>query len=106
MAAGAVAGRVRRWSAGVPLMAALAATLAPAQVRITLWQLETRSGPDYAATYQGQRVIVRGVVAAPAFRLPDYNLQAIQDGRNGGMLQLPVSGAMGGPHPAAEPPGA
>jgi CheY-like chemotaxis protein len=78
----------------VPLLLALAAVVAPAQTRITLWQLETRSGPDYSATYKDQRVTVRGVVAVPAAHVLDYNLQAIQDGRNGGVLQLPVTGKL------------
>src|ERR1035441_5991134 len=98
MAAGAVASRVRRWVAGLPLLVALAATTAPAQQHITLWQLETRSGPEYTATYQSQRVTVRGVVAVPLFRFPGYNLQAIQDGRNGGVLQLPLTGPLAGPY--------
>ena len=101
MASGAVTGRVSRWYVGVPLLAALAAispSTAPAQQRITLWQLQTRSGPDYSATYKGQRVTVKGVVAAAAFRFPDYNLQPIQDKRNGGMVQLPVTGPLAGPY--------
>jgi CheY-like chemotaxis protein len=97
VAAGSVAGRLRRWGVGVPILGALAATVMPAQQHITLWQLETRSGPDYSATYKGQLVSIHGVVSAAAFRFPEYNLLAIQDGHNGGMLELPLSGPIAGP---------
>ena len=62
-----------------------------AQTRISLGQLELRSGPNYSAVYAGQAVIVRGVVSAPAFHFADYTMVAIQDGRNGGMLRVPLA---------------
>ena len=70
----------------------LALTCIPlsAQTRISLAQLGFRTGPDYIATYAGQRVIVRGVVSAPAFHFSAYSALAIQDEHNGGVLKLPV----------------
>src|SRR3954452_18385979 len=62
-----------------------------AQTHITLAQLGFRTGPNYSAVYAGQTVMVRGVVSAPAFHFVGYNLLAIQDGRNGGILRIPLS---------------
>jgi GAF domain-containing protein len=67
---------------------ALACVSAGAQTRITLSQLGFRKAPDYSSTYAGQRVVVRGVVSAPAFHFAEYNTLAIQDGRGGGVLKV------------------
>ena len=80
-----------RWrSVGVAVCLALAYTPLSAQTRISLAQLGFRTAPDYSAVYTGQKVIVRGVVSAPAFHFTQYSLLAIQDARNGGVLKLPV----------------
>src|ERR1035437_6999541 len=69
---------------------ALASIPLCAQTRISLEQLGSRTGPDFAATYAGQKVIVQGVVSTPAFHFAaEYSTLAIQDGRNGGVLKLP-----------------
>jgi CheY-like chemotaxis protein len=90
MAASADANRLTRWSgAALGVCLALACLPASAQTRISLAQLGFRSGPDYTATYAEQKVIVRGVVSAPACHFADYSTLAIQDGHNGGVLKLP-----------------
>ena len=89
MAASPVAVRVTRWrGAALGVCLALANLPLGAQTRITLSQLGFRKGPDYSATYAGQRVIVRGVVSAPAFHFAEYSTLAIQDGNNGGVLKV------------------
>jgi GAF domain-containing protein len=67
---------------------ALACGSAGAQTRITLSQLGFRKASDYSSTYAGQRVVVRGVVSAPAFHFAVYSALAIQDGRGGGVLKV------------------
>ena len=91
MAASPDAIRITR-GRGVVLGLFLALTCTPvrAQTRISLAQLGFRTGPDYVATYAGQKVIVRGVVSAPAFHFSAYSTLAIQDDHNGGVLKLPV----------------
>src|SRR5450759_5167711 len=64
-----------------------------AQTRISLAQLGFRSGPDYAATYAGQKVTVRGVVSVPACHFAGYSTLAIQDSQNGGVLKFPLPDA-------------
>ena len=90
MAASADAIRLTRWRGAVlGVCLALACHPVSAQTRISLAQLGFRSGPDYAATYAGQKVTVRGVVSAPACHFAEYSTLAIQDGHNGGVLKLP-----------------
>jgi GAF domain-containing protein len=91
MAASPDAIRITRWR-GVLLGVCLAVACTPvrAQTRISLAQLGFRTDPDFAATYAGQNVVVRGVVSAPALHFAEYSTLAIQDGRNGGVLKLPV----------------
>src|ERR1035437_1708187 len=92
MAASADAIRLTRWRGAVlGLCLALACHPVSAQTRISLAQLGFRAGPDYAAAYAGQKVTVRGVVSAPAIHFAEYSTLAIQDGRNGGVLKLPVT---------------
>jgi GAF domain-containing protein/CheY-like chemotaxis protein len=94
MAASAVAIRLTRgWGALLGVCLVLACHPLLAQTRISLTQLGLRSGPDYAATYAGQTVIVRGVVSARAFHFAEYSTLAIQDGHNGGVLKLPLADA-------------
>ena len=69
---------------------ALTCTPVPAQTRISLAQLGFRTGPDFVATYAGHKVIVRGVVSAPAFHFSAFSTLGIQDEHNGGVLKLPV----------------
>ena len=94
MAASADAIRLTRCR-GVVLGVCLALARHPvsAQTRISLAQLGFRSGPDYAATYAGQKVTVRGVVSVPACHFAGYSTLAIQDSQNGGMLKLPLPDA-------------
>ena len=61
-----------------------------AQTRITLYQLGLRKAPDYSATYAGQRVLVRGVVSAPAYRIGEFVALAIQDDHHAGVLKAPL----------------
>lgn len=90
MAASADAIRLTRWRGAVlGLCLALACHPVSAQTRISLAQLGFRSGPDYAATYAGQKVTVRGVVSAPACHFAEYSTLAIEDSHNGGVLKLP-----------------
>src|ERR1035438_2777916 len=91
MAARPVAVRVmrRRWrAAALGVCLALACDPLWAQTRITLSQLGSRMGPDYSATYAGQKVIVRGVVSASAFHFVEYTTLSIQEGNNGGVLKV------------------
>ena len=91
MAASQDAMCLTRWrSVGVAVCLALACTPLIAQSRISLAQLGFRAAPDYSAVYADQKVIVRGVVSAPAFHFAQFSLLAIQDARNGGVLKLPV----------------
>lgn len=94
MAASADAIRLTRCR-GVVLGVCLALARHPvsAQTRISLAQLGFRSGPDYAATYAGQKVTVRGVVSAPACHFAGYSTLAIQDSQNGGVLKFPLPDA-------------
>src|SRR5450756_3093555 len=90
MAASADTARLTRWRGAVlGLCLALACHPVSAQTRISLAQLGFRSGPDYAATYAGQKVTVRGVVSAPACHFAEYSTLAIEDSHNGGVLKLP-----------------
>jgi len=94
MAASADAIRLTRWRGAVlGVCLALACHPVSAQTRISLAQLGFRSGPDYAATYAGQKVIVRGVVSAPACHFAEYSTLAIEDSHNGGVLKLPMPDA-------------
>ena len=95
MAARPAAIRVGRWGSAaldIALALTLALTLAShplrAQTRITLYQLGLRKAPDYSATYAGQRVLVRGVVSAPAYRVGEFLALGIQDDHNGGVLKV------------------
>src|ERR1017187_1961517 len=89
MAASPVAVRVTRWpGAALGVCLALACDPLGAQTRITLSQLGFRKGPDYSATYAGQRGIVRGVGSAPGFHFAECSTLAIQDGNNGGVLKV------------------
>ena len=86
---------------GAPIGGAPIATTAA--VRISLAQLGIRVGPNYSAVYEGQRVVVHGLVSAAAFHFLDYSMLAIQDGHNGGVLKLPLSNtALNRFHPGDE----
>src|SRR5664279_4627178 len=94
MAASADAIRLTRWRGAVlGVCLALACHPVSAQTRISLAQLGFRSGPDYAATYAGQKVTVRGVVSSHAYHFAEYSTLAIQDRHNGGVLRLPAADA-------------
>jgi GAF domain-containing protein/CheY-like chemotaxis protein len=72
--------------------ALLLSTLLPlglsAQVKLTLEQLNSRSAPDYSAAYDGQRVIIQGVVSVPAFHFPNFSYLAVDDGTAGTLIWL------------------
>ncbi len=72
------------------LLCALLPVRLPAQVPLTLEQVSSRAGSDYATVYAGQRVTVHGVVSAPPFHFPDYTYLAIDDGTGGVMLGMPA----------------
>jgi GAF domain-containing protein/CheY-like chemotaxis protein len=89
MAASADATGLTRWRGVVlGLILALAGVPLQAQLRISLAQLGSRKAPDYTATHAGQRVIVRGVVSAPARHFVEYATLSIQDTHNGGLLKV------------------
>ena len=50
---------------------------------LTLAQLNQREPPDYVAVYHGRKVLVQGVVNAPAIHFPSYTALAIQDDGGG-----------------------
>ena len=69
-------------------LAALACLPAFSQTRLSLGDLGAREPqPDYLPAHNGERVVVRGVVSAPAFHFPDYTLLAIQAAERGGVLR-------------------
>ena len=74
--------------------ALLLSTLLPlglsAQVKLTLDQLNSRSGPDYAAVYAGQKVVIQAVVSAPVFHFPNFSYLAVDDGTAGALIWLSV----------------
>jgi GAF domain-containing protein len=59
-----------------------------AQIRLPLDNLGTRQPPNYTATYQGQAVVVRGVVSTEAIAFSEYSLLAIEAGGSGGVLRV------------------
>src|ERR1700678_2602271 len=61
-----------------------------AQVKLTLDQLNSRAAPNYSAVYAGQKVVIQGVVSAPALHFPDYSYLAIDDGTGGAIIYLPA----------------
>jgi CheY-like chemotaxis protein len=91
---GAIAGAIRMTAlraAGLVLCLSAVAIPAWPQTRISLAQLGLRSGPNYSAAYLDQQVVVRGVVSTSAFHFQEYSMLAIQDGRNAGVLKVPVA---------------
>ena len=81
---------VRGVTLGVLL--ALGGLPAVCQTRISFGQLETRKPPDYTPLYDGQSVLIQGVVSADAYHLPGFTVLPIQDERGGGVLQLARDG--------------
>lgn len=72
---------------------AWAITSLPAQTRLTLAQAEQRHAPDYSPVYLGRKVLLEGVVSAPAMHFPEYAALAIQDDSGGAILTYPVPSA-------------
>jgi len=56
--------------------------------RTALADVNRRSPPNQIPALEGKNVKVRGVVNAPAFHFPNYNLLGIQDGLAGVVLQV------------------
>ena len=73
---------------GVGLMGLL--PLPAAELRIPLDQLGQRKLPDYSAVYEGQMVVVRGVVSMPVVSVTDYNVLPIEAGSGGGLIKVPA----------------
>src|ERR1051326_1981001 len=85
------------------LCLALASLPLAGQTRISLDQLESRKGSDYSPRFEGQSVVIRGVVATDAYHLPCCTLLAIEDAAAGGVLQLPSEDTqLYGYHPGDE----
>jgi hypothetical protein len=72
------------------LLLALAWLPLRGQTRISLAQLGFRKTPDYASVFDGQKVIVRGVVSVPARHFAEYTTLSIQDAHHGGLLKAPL----------------
>jgi GAF domain-containing protein/CheY-like chemotaxis protein len=72
------------------LLSALLPICLSAQAKLTLEQLNSRTAPNYSAVYAGQKVVVQGVVSAPAIHFPDYSYLAIDDGTGGAIIYLPA----------------
>ena len=64
----------------------------PAQPRLTLSEINSRTGAEYAPVYLGQRVVIQGVVNAPAMHFPEFTALAIQDNDSGAILASPAAG--------------
>ena len=50
--------------------------------------MNSRSAPDFAPVYAGQKVVIEGVVSAPAFHFPNFSYLALDDGTAGTLLWL------------------
>src|SRR5690242_4138356 len=89
MASSANAARLTGWPAAV-LSVVLTLNASPlcAQRRLTLAELGNRNSADSSPTYLGQRVLIRGIVSAPAFHFPEYAMVALQDDSRGAILKL------------------
>src|ERR1700735_5654554 len=70
------------------LLSALLPACLSAQVKLTLEQLNSRTAPDYSAVYAGKKVVIQGVVSAPALHFPNYSYLALDDGTGGALLCL------------------
>src|ERR1700730_12246578 len=82
------------------LIAFAAASLhLPAQTRVSLQQAASRQAQTYAPSYDGQRVIVQGVVAAPMVRVRDYSHLVIQDETRHGLTLEGSDDLLGGVRP-------
>jgi signal transduction histidine kinase len=67
----------------IVLAAASALTAAPA--KLSLEQASSRREPSFAPNYEGQQIMVEGVVAARPIRLRDYSHLVIQDSAGHGL---------------------
>lgn len=90
----AIAVAIRLGAARVTALGVCLAALcqpAGAQLRMSLAQLGFRTGPTYSAAYEGQSVVVHGVVSAPAFHFAEFSMVAIQESHYGGVLKFPLT---------------
>jgi GAF domain-containing protein len=71
------------FSAGLTLVLPI-----PAEVRLTLDRLGARRPTTYNAIYEGQSVVVKGVVSAPAIHFADYTLLGIEAEGSGGVIKV------------------
>jgi GAF domain-containing protein/CheY-like chemotaxis protein len=81
--------RVRRLS--LAALTVLVCLTAKAATKLDLGELQTRTPPAYTPAHAGEKVLVRGVVSAPAFHFPGYRLLAFEDGRHGAALHVLAS---------------
>jgi len=86
MVASPIAGGLRRARVAAAVFAALLSFPAVAQKQLTLEEVSARKPPDYSTAHGGETVTVRGVVSAPAYHFPGYDLLAIDDGRFGAVV--------------------
>jgi GAF domain-containing protein len=71
------------------LVLALACASGAAQTTLSLEQAGARNpSADFAPTHVKRKVLVRGVVNAPAFHFPNHTLLTIEDGDYGGVLKV------------------
>jgi GAF domain-containing protein len=74
------------------LLGAILCPAAHAQLRLTLEQATQRKPPDFTPVYAGQKVIVQGVVSAPALSFPDHVVLPLEQSGHGIVLQSAGSG--------------
>jgi CheY-like chemotaxis protein len=81
--------RACRLLAGIAMLCF--ASRGPAQQALTLAQAGARQPPEYGPLHAGKPVVVRGVVAAPAFHFIAYTLLGIEDESGGIAVEVPAS---------------
>src|SRR5689334_566915 len=89
MARGTVPSLKQRHGLLLAAAIALVCVSVSAQTRVTPEDIQSRNpATQYTPSLAGKDVRVRGVVNAPAFHLPGYNLLALQDDQGGAVLKV------------------
>jgi CheY-like chemotaxis protein len=89
MARGTVPSLKQRHGLLLAAVIALVCVSVSAQTRVTPEDIQSRNpATQYTPSLAGKDVRVRGVVNAPAFHLPGYNLLALQDDQGGAVLKV------------------
>lgn len=70
------------------LAALLACGTAAGQTVATLAELNQRNTPDYLPAHLGEPMVIRGTVNARAYHFPTYTILTIDDGADGGALEV------------------